>query len=224
MSKEIFIELRSALYPPENITISVNRGEERIEQIYSGIKKFLSHFDLLTNKEKCQIFFVDNTIESKDSIPKKIKEILEENNIIQLVQIKNYYGSKNKGAGDIDIWRENLNIMSDFKWILHFEPRTILNSSEFINKCLTSPSNLFKILRPDNTGEHFYTGLFMMDIEDLKDYINSINLDTMVNNCISIEYSLFEFMQSFKFNKFKEYTKKLKVTWNDSHENRFIEF
>jgi len=224
MAKEIFIELRSALYPPENIQISVNRGDERIQQVYSGIKAFLSHYKSVTNREKCEIFFVDNTISENNTIPKEISDLLEENNIIKVVCDKNYYGSKNKGAGDIDIWRENFSLISDFKWFLHFEPRTILNSPEFIDRCITHPNNTFKILRPDNSPEHFYTGLFMMDTICLKDYINSVDLDVMVNDSISIEYSLLEFMKSTNPDKFKDYTKQLKVSWHDAHENRLIEF
>jgi hypothetical protein len=224
MSKEIFIELRSALYPPENIAISVNRGDERIQQVYSGIKAFLTHFNTIEAKENCEIFFVDNTVGSKKDLPKQISDILEENKIVHLLCDKNYYGSRNKGAGDIDLWRENFSLISDFKWFLHFEPRTILNSHEFIDQCITNPNNTFKILRPDNSPEHFYTGLFMMDTMNLKDYINSVDLDMMVNDYISIEYSLLEFMKSTNPDKFKDYTKQLKVSWHDAHENRLIEF
>ena len=224
MSKEIFIELRSALYPPENIAISVNRGDERIQQVYSGIKAFLTHFNTIEAKEKCEIFFVDNTVGSKKDLPKQISDILEENKIVHLLCDKNYYGSRNKGAGDIDLWRENIKLILDFKWLIHFEPRTMLNSPEFLDTCISNQINTFKILRPDNSPEHFYTGLFMISTEELRNYINSVDLDIMVDNYISIEYSLLEFIRTHNPDKFQDYTKQLKVSWHDTHEDRLIEF
>lgn len=223
MAKEIFIELRSALYPPENISISVNRGEERVDQIYSGIKSFVEHFKTIPQKDQCDVFFVDNTLDDLSKLPEKIGRVLFENKIKVLLCNQNYYGSKNKGAGDIDIWKKNFKIISDYKWFLHFEPRTILNSPDFIRECLDYPCNTFKVLSGNKSNDHFYTGLFMINTNDLGMYINSIDLDEMVKESISIEYSLMDFIVSVS-NQFKDYKKKLSVKWHDAHEDRFIEF
>jgi len=224
MHKNIFIELRCSMYPLVTTTMSVNRGEERIDQIYNGLKSFLDQYDKIENKERCDLFFVDNTIKDITEIPSKILDIIEDNDIKCILFDKNHYGSKNKGAGDIETWRNNIEIISDYKWILHFEPRTIINSPSFIRKCLGTPRNIFKVLRPDNTREHFYTGLFMLDIEVLKEYINHINLDDMVSSRTSIEYSLIDFMRGVETISFTDHKRKLKVKWHDVQENRFIEF
>ena len=171
MNKEIFIELRSAVYPPGDISISVNRGEERINQVKSGLEHFFIHLNSSKFKEKTSVFFVDNTIEKEEDLPSGIREILLLNEVKILINNKNDYGSKNKGAGDIDLWREHFKVIENFKWFFHFEPRTILQTPEFLEESLESPRNLFKVFYPNEPHNHFYTGIFMVGTEELRNYI-----------------------------------------------------
>jgi hypothetical protein len=224
MSKEIFIELRSAVYPPEDISIAVNRGQDRINQIESGLTHFFKHLNSSKFKEKYSIFFIDNTINHREELPSQILEILISNRVEILIKPKNDYGSKNKGAGDIDLWRENFDMIKEFKWILHFEPRTIMQTPDFLEECLSSPKNLFKVFYPNEPHHHFYTGIFMIGTKELNDYIHSVDLDKMVRDKESIEYSFKNFMDERYPDTYQDYPHKLNILWHDAHQDRFIEF
>lgn len=224
MSKEIFIELRSAVYPPGDISISVNRGQDRIVQIQSGLEHFFKHLNSSGFKKRASIFFVDNTIKSQENLPSQILEILISNGVEILINPKNDYGAKNKGAGDIDLWREHFGRIKDFKWFLHFEPRTILKSPNFLEECLSAPRNLFKVFYPNEPHHHFYTGIFMIGVEELGNYIHSVDLDKMVKNKESIEYTFKNFMDENYSDTYQNYPHKLNILWHDAHQDRFIEF
>jgi len=76
VSKEIFIELRSAVYPPRDISIAVNRGQDRVNQIESGLVHFFKHLNSSKFKGRTSIFFIDNTIGSQEELPAQILDIL----------------------------------------------------------------------------------------------------------------------------------------------------
>ena len=224
MSKEIFIELRSAVYPPGDISISVNRGQDRIDQIQSGLEHFFKHLNSSGFKERTSTFFVDNTIKSQENLPSQILEILISNGVEILINPKNDYGSKNKGAGDIDLWKEHFHRIKDFKWFIHFEPRTVIQSPNFLEDCLSSPRNLFKVFYPNEPQHHFYTGIFMIGVDELGNYIHSVDLDRMVKNKESIECTFKNFMDENYSDTYQNYPHKLNILWHDAHQDRFIEF
>jgi hypothetical protein len=224
VSKEIFIELRSAVYPPGDISIAVNRGQDRVNQIESGLVHFFKHLNSSKFKGRTSIFFIDNTIGSQKELPAQILDILISNGVEILINNKNDYGSKNKGAGDIDLWREHFNKINEFKWFLHFEPRTILQSPIFLEECLKSPRNLFKVFYPNESPHHFYTGIFMIGTKELKHFIDSVNLDKMVKDKESIEYTFKNFMDEKYSDTYQDYTHKLNILWHDAQQDRFIEF
>lgn len=224
MNKEIFIELRSAIYPPSDVSVVVNRGHNRINQIQNGLIHFLKHLNSSQFKNRASVFFVDNTIERGEDLPQTILEILSSHGVEILINNKNNYGSRNKGAGDIDLWREHFNKIEKFRWFFHFEPRTILKSPDFLEECLKDPRNRFKVFYPNEPNHHFYTGIFMIGTGELKNYIDSVDLEKMVKNKESIEYEFKKFMDLNYFDTYQDYQSQLNILWHDAQQDRFIEF
>jgi hypothetical protein len=47
---------------------------------------------------------------------------------------------------------------------------------------------------------HFYTGLFCIECSVILKYIELINIYTLINNMISIEYNIYDFFIHYKIN------------------------
>ena len=223
MQDKTLIELRTALFPPHDIEISVNRGNDRILQVYSGLEHFFIHLNKFVNRNNLDVIFIDNTIQNETDLPKEILDILVENSVQIYPSDKNNYGRKNKGAGDIEVWREYYNKILGYRWFLHFEPRTIMKSPDFIKSFFFSPRNLFKVFSDNVEIPHFYTGIFCIESKKLKDFIDSINLEDMVNSKISIEYAFKDFMDNTN-TEYSDYSDKLNIIWHDAAQNRLHEF
>ena len=114
---------------------SSNSGSERIEQYISGLNKFFEHIDIL-NKYTVDIIIFDNTINKTEMLPEKIIKIIP-NNVKIINDNVNKYGCINKGAGLIECWRYLNNSISQYDFLIHFEPRQLLlNFNSFINICV----------------------------------------------------------------------------------------
>lgn len=218
----ILVELRTSLFPGENVTVPVNRGTERFDQVESGINSFIDCIRNINDLPQMDMYFSDNTISDPLLIPENIRSLMEINEIKPMCRIKNEYGGRNKGAGLIEMWRTNIDIISEYDWVLYFEPRTIIKNPEFIRNCLHNPGNHFKVIS-DGVYPHFYTGIFMIKSSTLLDFSNNSNLDHMINSSISIESYLKDFMD-WNNHEYTEYNNKLNIIWHDVKQNRFIEF
>lgn len=185
----------------------VSNGKKRIDEYVNGLKKFFS-YDL----SKFDIIFSDNTTlnlndEIKKIIPSNVKIYLHNNNV---------YGCKNKGCGLIEHWTYLKNTIEKYEWIIHFEPRQILENNNFIESFLKYPRNLFC----DRNNKHFQTGLFCIRSKLLLSYIKNVNLVKMVKQKISIEYDLYNWIHKNKIKYDIEHN--LNVLWIDTYANKII--
>lgn len=212
--KNILFELRLAINIHNVHSIAVAPYQLRIEQYKTGLKALFQHYDEI---KKCGVdfIFVDNTTEDYELIPKEIRDIIPDD-VIKLVSIKNDYGRKNKGAGDIDMWTSYLPIIKEYKWFFHYEPRMLLNQPDFILSFCNNPRNYF-CTTTNNT--QFFTGTFGLESKLLAEFCLSIDLNYMVYNFVSIEDNLFKFFK----NKTFEQTDKVFITWHDSYTNKYIQ-
>lgn len=164
-------------------------GNTRIHQYVNGFKTFFEFNKDIFYKYNVDIVVFDNTINSIVDFPSHIKNIIPHNAKI-LYNVVNTYGSRNKGAGLIETWKYNKEFICQYDWLIHFEPRQILKSNQFIENFLENPRNLFTMNVNTN---HFNTGLFCIQVKDLINYINTINLNDMILKHISIEDNLYQF-------------------------------
>ena len=169
-----------------------NTGLERIEQYITGLNKFFEYIEILNNY-KVDIIIFDNTINKTEMLPAKILEIIPKN--VKIINdMVNNYGCINKGAGLIESWIYLNNYISQYDFLIHFEPRQLLLNFNFITSFLENPRNLFN---HGGSNDHFNTGLFCISSKVLTTFIKSINLNEMCEKYISVEFILFDFFKKF---------------------------
>jgi hypothetical protein len=173
-------------------------GNKRIEQYQKGINTLLE----LNKNNNIDMILADNGSDFDLILDKRITVI--NNN-------PNNYGKINKGAGLIEIWRNNIELLKKYDYIIHFEPRQLLINNDFIDDFMKNPRNLFTIGKEQN---HFNTGLFCIKSSTLLQYIQLNSPQLLVSKRLGIEYSLYHF---FLRNKIQFDTrKKMNLIWYDT--------
>ena len=201
---KILFELRTAIKPKDS---NINFDDDsRIEQYCNGLYSFYNVFSQINSEYKvnCKIILVDNTISSIDEIPSNLLSVIGKETEVVLFK-KNYYGKFNKGAGLIEAWRECDEIISQYDYFFHHEPRMILNDSKFMQSFLSSPTNMFSLEKENELGYGVRTGYFGSNVEDLRSFYQSVDIDDMVNRSISIEYMMFDYFSRLKTKFVKNY-------------------
>ena len=169
-------------------------NKKRLIQYKHNLINFLnynlsSNFDLILSDNS------ENRIEDKTFL-----SILEKNKVACFFNSSNKYGGINKGAGVIENYLSRYDLLKDYEYILHFEPRQMLISSKFFKIFLEKPSNIFKYAerhwRNFYKVNNFYTGLFSIQSSIWFEFINDINLEKITNQNISIEYEIFNYLRT----------------------------
>mgnify|MGYP001394039410 CR=1 FL=1 len=193
-------------------------NKKRLIQYKHNLINFLnynlsSNFDLILSDNS------ENRIEDKTFL-----SILEKNKVACFFNSSNKYGGINKGAGVIENYLSRYDLLKDYEYILHFEPRQMLISSKFFKIFLEKPSNIFKYAerhwRNFYKVNNFYTGLFSIQSSIWFEFINDINLEKITNQNISIEYEIFNYLRTNNLD-FK-IVKKLGLCWHNSYLNKDI--
>jgi hypothetical protein len=177
----ILIDTSSHLFKSKQLT----DNNDRIPQYLNGIKK-IKELNPTTN-----IYISDNSeYLNNDS---ELLQYLIENDIYIIKDAPNKYGKTNKGAGLIENWIHNINLLKKYEYIIHFEPRQLLINNNFIENFLKNKRNLFTL---NNNIPHFNTGLFAINSAILINYIIESNLDDFCEKSISIEDNLIEYFKN----------------------------
>ena len=108
----------------------------------------------------------------------------------------------------------NKELIKKYDYVIHFEPRQLLKSNQFIESFLENPRNLFTVGIKDQA---FNTGLFCIKTSHLLYYIQMTNLFQMINEYISIEYDLYKYF--IKFNIKYDTLEKMDLLWFESKTN-----
>ncbi len=191
MPTTVVVDHTSTLFNLEQLEY----GNKRIEQYQKGINKLLE----LNKNNNIDMILADNGSDFDLILDKRITVI--KNN-------PNNYGKINKGAGLIEIWRNNIELLKKYDYIIHFEPRQLLINNDFIDDFMKNPRNLFTIGKEQN---HFNTGLFCIKSSTLLQYIQLNSPQLLVSKRLGIEYSLYHF---FLRNKIQFDTrKKMNLIW-----------
>ena len=181
MPTTINIVTNSSLYKSSQLT----ENDLRYKQYFEGIQK-IYQFNIDKNFD---IYIADNS----DFFDKEteLKEYISKTSIVIIKNIPNNYGCKNKGGGLIENWLHNKDILSRYDWIIHFEPRQLLKSNQFIDSFLENPINLFTM---GTNMRHFNTGLCCIKCKVLFDFINEYTPEKLVYNNLGIEYAIYNFI------------------------------
>ena len=123
----------------------LEKTEKRLKQYQQGIDKIVE----LNKNYNLDIYIADNghNFDDKIKIPECVKVI--KNN-------PNKLGSFNKGSGIIEIWNNNIEILKQYDYIIHFEPRQLLIDNYFIDNFMKNPRTLFtmNVNFTDGTGSY----------------------------------------------------------------------
>ena len=204
-NKKILCMLPICCYPANP---NSNSGEVRLQQYVKGLTKFFEYNDIL-KKHGVDIYLVDNSIKDGGSLPRDILAILPDNVKIN-TSLNNTFGVLNKGAGLIEQWLYCKDIIANYDWLIHFEPRQLLLNFNFINDFLENPRNLFTL---GDNKIHFNTGLFSIQTNHLLNYLTKCVLKVMVIKSISIENDLFNY---FNHNTIQyDILNKMELVWFD---------
>ena len=209
---DILLELRTA-FNVNAANPTMSHGEERISEHVNGLKAFFKYEkELLGNN--IQIYLTDNTISDDETLDERILDIIP--HYVKIVTCdNNIYGPHNKGAGIIEQWRYNKELISRSEWYIYYEPRQLLVNFNFFESFLRNPRTLFTM--GSGNRSHFNTGLFAMKSKDVLRYMDSIDLEHMVKNQVGIEYSLYDFMKQNNIQCNLE--EKMNVIWLDAFTN-----
>ena len=189
--EKILCILPICCFPTHNDTFI---GNERIQQYITGLNKFFEYIEIMNNHH-VDIYIFDNTIDKNDIFIKELLEIIPSNVKIMHDHV-NKYGGINKGAGLIESWLYLKDIIEQYDYLIHFEPRQLLINFDFIEFFLQNKSNVFTL---SADYSQFNTGLFCIDCKILLLFITNVNIDNMIYNVINIEYMLFQFFNKNNF-------------------------
>ena len=185
----------------------LEKTEKRLKQYQQGIDKIVE----LNKNYNLDIYIADNgnNFDNKIKIPECIKVI--KNN-------PNKLGRFNKGSGIIEIWNNNIEILKQYDYIIHFEPRQLLIDNSFIDNFMRKPRAIFTYNRNPNAKRHFNTGLFTCKSVDLINFITVVTAEILFQNHYSLEYILYSFYNNYKLKY--DVLDKMSLIWYDTYANK----
>ena len=181
----------------------LEKTEKRLKQYQQGIDKIVE----LNKNYNFDIYIADNghNFDDKIKIPECIKVI--KNN-------PNKLGRYNKGSGIIEIWNNNIEILKQYDYIIHFEPRQLLIDNYFIDNFMKNIRTLFTYNSNPNAWRHFNTGLFACKSQELLQFISQCSTEFLVNRNAGIEYMLYNFFNNNNINY--DVLDKMNLIWFDA--------
>ena len=170
---------------------AMEKNALRREQIRAGLAKL---FEYDFRGHSCDILITDNTCAT---LPDEYMSLLPAGTIVRCFN-ENTVGAINKGAGLIQKWLYNMEILKEYEWILHFEGRQLLLTHAFFDRFFASPAAYFRYGDPHNRANHshFYTGIFSIRSADLQAFCDVMPIPRLIRERISIEYPMKDFMIS----------------------------
>lgn len=176
----LYIDIASII---DDTNLQMEPNTLRKQQFINGLTKL---FEYDYKKYNCDILITDNTC--TDLYP-ELQQIIPNNTIVRCFN-DNYVGAINKGAGLMQKWLYNQDILEQYEWIIHFEGRQLLQSFEFMDRFFANPHTYFRYGNPHDKTDisNFYTGLFSVKVKDLFYFCSCYSIERLLKESISIEY------------------------------------
>ncbi len=166
-------------------TVKIEYGDKRIQSYIKGLEA-LNNIDIINNFDDIYIF--DNTVNNQKSMPKEIINVLPEE-AKYFCNKNNKVGRKNKGAGMLETLQNNSKELLNFEKLFYFEPRLVINDSNFINEFLLSDKNYFSI----ESDKRVKTGYFGSNTYDLIQFLESTKVKNLIDKNLHIELLMYDF-------------------------------
>lgn len=213
--------MKHCIFMPTTIRVSENCQLYKRKQLASNISRLKQYTEgilkvLELNKSiEIDIIISDNSdFFDEDS---DLKNILIDKNVKIIKNAPNVYGGKNKGSGVIENWLYSKELLMEYHYIIHFEPRQLLVDNHFINSYIENPRNLFNV---NTSGNHFNTGIFCIQSQLLFDFIKEYSPERLMKNKLSLEYILYKFMNKYEYDTILL----MGLKWYDTFKNKTIEW
>tara|TARA_X000001036_G_C20616234_1_gene781094 strand:- start:308 stop:952 length:645 start_codon:yes stop_codon:yes gene_type:complete len=172
--------------------IKIEYGKSRLKSYHDGFLK-INENNLFNKFDKT--ILIDNTISKINQIPSEILNLLPKN-IEFLLHKNNELGRRNKGAGMLSSLSKNKKKFVDSELIFYFEPRLLLQTSQFIERFLMEKVNYFSM----ESEKRVKTGYFGSTSKDLLEFIDSHSPLKIADNNLHIELLMYDFYNSKKTN------------------------
>ena len=195
-------------------TGSLEKNNIRLTQYVNGIKKFIELNKKYIDDKKMDVYVTDNTVSSNKKLHQSLLDVIPENVKI-ITSINNNYGCYNKGAGDIEQWLYCSNLIKEYDYFIHFEPRQLLIDNYFIDNFMKNPRALFTHNKNPNSPRHFNTGLFACKSKDLLTFIDVVSPSKLVKHNVGIEYVLYNFFRNNNLDY--DVLEKMNLIWYDTY-------
>ena len=225
--------MKTALILPTAFCTTFNPGvssEERIEQYVKGFKQIA---EVAVKHSDIDVYLVDNTVDDSSKVDMRLIEALDGISTLKdkLFFSDNEYGAKNKGAGLICAWKGFLSRKGEgYDYIISFEPRQELLNYDLFDRFNNHPNSYFRLMRPQARKFRVFpimlhqvlTGFSIFRKTDLEQYCKQVDLVSMVEQKISIEDDLFDFL--FKNQTSFEVVSNAGIRWHDTAQNKYWTF
>lgn len=182
--------IKKPIFNKDNIKIEY--GKSRLRSYHDGFRK-ISESNLFNKFDKT--ILIDNTISKINQIPSEILNLLPKN-IEFLLHKNNQLGRRNKGAGMLSSLSKNKEKFADSELIFYFEPRLLLQTSQFIERFLKEKVNYFSM----ESEKRVKTGYFGSTSKDLLEFIDSHSALEIADNNLHIELLMYDFYNRKKTN------------------------
>lgn len=225
--------MKTAIILPTAFFTTFNPSPSSEERINQYIKGFEQITEVVSKYPDLDVYLVDNTVEDASKIDKRLIDALDKIPTLKekMFFSDNEYGRKNKGAGLICAWKGFLSrVKIDYEYVISFEPRQELINFDFFERFTQHPNSYFRLVRSPAKKFRVFpillhqvvTGFSIFRRKDIDAYSKSVDLVHMVDNRISIEDDLFDFL--FKNQISFEAVSKAGILWHDGVTNTYIEF
>tara|TARA_B100000131_G_scaffold201274_1_gene193400 strand:+ start:666 stop:1310 length:645 start_codon:yes stop_codon:yes gene_type:complete len=165
--------------------IRLEYGKDRIASYKKGFEA-LNKVGIFDNFDS--IHLLDNTVNKESSLPKKITNLLPKNTKY-FCNKNNELGRKNKGAGMLQGLQNHSENITNFDKVFYFEPRLVINDSNFTYTFLSSTKNYFSM----ESSKRVKTGYFGSKSIDLIEFLESISAVALVEENLHIELLMYDF-------------------------------
>lgn len=213
--------MKFCLFMPTTIEIDTDCGLFKKKQLTDNKTRLIQYTEGITSLLNfIEPYDFDVVISDNSDFLRKeslIKKLLEKKNVVIVNDVPNKYGGINKGSGIMENWLHNKNLLKNYEYIIHFEPRQLLQSDDMIKNFLLKPRNLITYGKERVEGKpiNFNMGLFAIESKILIEFIEKYHPNILINGMISLEYIFFEYLVNNKI-KF-DTVDKMGLIWYDSY-------
>jgi len=167
--------LRTSLFPgPHKVSATPQfvSGPARIQQYVEGLSLIVPIIHALDSD--VQVALVDNTTSHACQVPDSIVKLLPSEAVLWLADL-NQFGKRNKGAGDIQVWRRYAPAIAEYERIVHFEPKLHVTNLDSFARLISNDQDYIA----EANSKQVKTGYLSLSTDRLLTFASNVNIFSM---------------------------------------------